>query len=197
LLAERLAAVPRHVTAIDSDPAALQRSAARLASIDNADVRLVDFANYQPGARRFDLITFVASIHHMDTAAALRKARAMLAPGGEIAVVGLSANKTVADWAWSAASVPFARFGSWLHGETRNIGVPVTERAKAFVKSARSPPIWCPTRRFGGASITATCFGSDQPEASRIRRPATSVVRMTTPVSHNFVCYRAAPVIAT
>jgi hypothetical protein len=51
----------------------------------------------------------------------------MLTPTGEIAVVGCSANKTVRDWVWSAMCVPAARFGSWLHSETRNIGVAVAE----------------------------------------------------------------------
>jgi hypothetical protein len=63
----------------------------------------------------------------MDLRASLVKARHLLAPTGEIAVVGCSANKTVRDWIWSAMCVPAARVGSWLHSETRNIGVVVTE----------------------------------------------------------------------
>jgi 2-polyprenyl-3-methyl-5-hydroxy-6-metoxy-1,4-benzoquinol methylase len=132
LLAQRLAAVSRSVTAIDPDPASLERCTTRLASVNNADAELAGFADYQPGHRRFDLITFVASIHHMDTTAALRKARALLVPGGEIAIVGLSVNKTISDWAWSAACVPFARLGSWLHSETRNVGVPVAEPSEGL-----------------------------------------------------------------
>jgi hypothetical protein len=49
----------------------------------------------------------------------------MLTPTGEIAVVGLSANKSLSDWVWSAACVPAARVGSWLHAETRDVGVVV------------------------------------------------------------------------
>jgi 2-polyprenyl-3-methyl-5-hydroxy-6-metoxy-1,4-benzoquinol methylase len=134
LLAERLARVSRGVAAIDSDPASVERSTARLASIDNATAQLADFADYEAGDRRFDLITFVASLHHMDTAAALRKARALLRPGGEIAVIGLSANKSITDWAWSAACVPVVRVTSWLHHETRNIGVPVTEPRESLAE---------------------------------------------------------------
>ena len=61
----------------------------------------------------------------MDLRAALVKARDLLTPTGEIAVIGCSSNKTVRDWVWSAMCVRAARIGSWLHSETRNIGVVV------------------------------------------------------------------------
>jgi SAM-dependent methyltransferase len=47
---------------------------------------------------RFDLITCVASLHHMPLLPALERMRDLLAPGGELRVVGLSANKTISDW---------------------------------------------------------------------------------------------------
>jgi 2-polyprenyl-3-methyl-5-hydroxy-6-metoxy-1,4-benzoquinol methylase len=127
LLAQRLAPVSRSVTCIDPDPAAIRRADDRLASHRHVTVAHGDFQDYQPGAHRFDLITFVASLHHMDLRASLVKARELLAPTGEIAVVGCCANKTVRDWIWSAMCVPIARIGSWLHSETRNVGVVVTD----------------------------------------------------------------------
>jgi 2-polyprenyl-3-methyl-5-hydroxy-6-metoxy-1,4-benzoquinol methylase len=127
LLAQRLAPVSRSVTGIDPDSAAIARAAPRVASHQNVTVTRQDFHDFQPGAQRFDLITFVARLHHMDLHSSLVKAREMLTPTGEIAVVGCSANKTVRDWVWSAMCVPVARFGSWRHAETRNIGVVVTD----------------------------------------------------------------------
>lgn len=127
LLAQRLAPVSRSVTGIDTDPAAIARAADRLAPLRHVTVSQADFQDYQAGARRFDLITFVASLHHMDLRASLVKARDLLTPTGEIAAVGCSANKTVRDWVWSAMCVPAARIGSLLHSETRNIGVVVTD----------------------------------------------------------------------
>jgi 2-polyprenyl-3-methyl-5-hydroxy-6-metoxy-1,4-benzoquinol methylase len=126
LLAQRLSATSRSVTAIEPDPAAVQRATERLTAHRNVSIEHSDFGRYQPGGRRFDLITFVASLHHMDLRSALTKARGMLTPTGEIAVVGLSANKSLSDWAWAAACVPAARIGSRLHRETRDIGVVVT-----------------------------------------------------------------------
>jgi 2-polyprenyl-3-methyl-5-hydroxy-6-metoxy-1,4-benzoquinol methylase len=125
LLAQRLAPVSRSVTGIDPDRAAIGRAADRLASHRHVTVTLGDFQDYQPGAHRFHFITFVASLHHMDLRASLVKARELLTPTGEIAVVGCSANKTVRDWVWSAICVPAARIGSWLHSETRDVGVVV------------------------------------------------------------------------
>jgi 2-polyprenyl-3-methyl-5-hydroxy-6-metoxy-1,4-benzoquinol methylase len=127
LLAQRLAPVSRSVTGIDSDPAAIGRAADRLASVQHVTVSRAEFEGYRAGERRFDLITFVASLHHMDLRDSLVKARDLLTPTGEIAVVGCSANKTVRDWVWSAMCVPAARIGSWLHSETRNIGVVVKD----------------------------------------------------------------------
>jgi len=127
LLAQRLAPVSRSVTGIDPDPAAIGRAADRLASVQHVTVSRAEFEGYRAGERRFDLITFVASLHHMDLRDSLVKARDLLTPTGEIAVVGCSANRTVRDWVWSAMCVPAARVGSWLHSETRNIGVAVKE----------------------------------------------------------------------
>jgi hypothetical protein len=51
----------------------------------------------------------------------------LLAPGGELLVVGLAANKSIVDWTFAGLASPFAYAGSRLHRETRNIGVLVTE----------------------------------------------------------------------
>jgi 2-polyprenyl-3-methyl-5-hydroxy-6-metoxy-1,4-benzoquinol methylase len=127
LLVQRLAAVSHSVIGVDSDPASVWRASERLQSTGNASVELVGFQSFDADWRSFDLITFVASIHHMSLRESLQKARQMLRPGGELAVVGISANKTVADWAWSGLCTPPAHLGSWVHRETRNIGVLVAE----------------------------------------------------------------------
>jgi 2-polyprenyl-3-methyl-5-hydroxy-6-metoxy-1,4-benzoquinol methylase len=127
LLAQRLAPVSRSVTAIDPDADAIDRAGARLVVHDHVTVSLGGFESYRPGNRRFDLITFVASLHHMDLRASLHKARNLLTPMGEIAVVGVSANKSVRDWIWAGMCLPAARIGSWLHSETRDIGVVVKD----------------------------------------------------------------------
>ncbi|MGV0745864.1 class I SAM-dependent methyltransferase [Mycolicibacterium sp. XJ870] len=130
LLTQRLSPVSRSVTAIDPEPAALQRAWYRLADYPNVTVAQTSFEDFDCGARRFDLITLVASLHHMNLRDALTKARGLLTPSGEIAVVGLSANKSLRDWLWSGLCLPSVRLGSWWHRETQDIGVVVADPAE-------------------------------------------------------------------
>jgi len=46
---------------------------------------------------KFQTITCVATLHHMELEAALRHASLFLAPGGKLLVVGLAADKSAAD----------------------------------------------------------------------------------------------------
>jgi 2-polyprenyl-3-methyl-5-hydroxy-6-metoxy-1,4-benzoquinol methylase len=125
LLAQRLARVSRSVVGIDPDPAAVKRALTRVTGMENVSVLESAFGGYDD--ERYDLITFVASLHHLELRPTLIRARDMLRPGGEIAVVGLSANTTVRDWLWSGLCLPAVRIGSRLHRETRDVGVVVAE----------------------------------------------------------------------
>ncbi|CAN3130013.1 class I SAM-dependent methyltransferase [Mycobacterium sp. smrl_JER01] len=127
LLVQRLAPVSRSVVGIDPDPAAVRRARARLATLANVTVVETCFGGYHAGHGRFDLITFVASLHHTDLKTSLARARELLRPGGVLAVVGLSANTTARDWLWSGLALAPVRLGSWLHRETRDVGVAVAE----------------------------------------------------------------------
>ena len=106
-------------------PRIVGRARARLAGEANTLLVHCDFEQFVPDEDGYDLITFVASLHHMDPRAALTRAARLLRPGGELLVVGLTANRSPLDWAFSALTLPVARFGSLVHHETRDIGVPV------------------------------------------------------------------------
>lgn len=124
LLLQRLAPLSGTVTGIDPDPSSAERARARLHTTQNATVLRTDFATYHPSGQQFDLVTFVATLHHMEMRSSIRKASMLLRPGGGLMVVGLSANRTIADWAVSALTLPWARLGSILHRESKDIGVP-------------------------------------------------------------------------
>lgn len=138
LLAARLAAVSRSVVGIDADPAAVLRASQRLRALGNASVELRRFEDLQQAERAFDLITFVGSLHHLPLRDTLWKARHMLCPAGELAVVGLSANTSVADWVWAGLCLPAVRVGSRLHRETRNIGVAVADPRESLAEIRRT-----------------------------------------------------------
>lgn len=125
LLLHRLAPLARSVTGIEPHPPSLARARARLVAAPNARLAAQDFGAFDPKDERFDLVTFVASIHHMDLQTAFAKAAGVLRPGGDLVVVGLAANRTVADWVVSGLALPLVRVSSALHGETADVGVPV------------------------------------------------------------------------
>jgi SAM-dependent methyltransferase len=127
LLLQRLAPRCRTVTGIDLHEQSTTRARRRVAPLANVTVECTRFEDFDPGDACFDVVTFVASIHHMDLSGALRKALGLLAPGGELLIVGLAANKSILDWTYAGLTWPFAYAGSRLHRETRNIGVPVAE----------------------------------------------------------------------
>lgn len=137
LLAQRLAAVSRSVVGIDADPASVRRAAQRLQPLANASAELRSFEELEQAEPAFDLITFVASLHHLPLRDTLQRARRMLRPAGQLAVVGLSANKSVADWMWAGLSTPAARAGSLLHRETRDIGVAVADPREGLAEIRR------------------------------------------------------------
>ncbi|MCG7595981.1 class I SAM-dependent methyltransferase [Mycobacterium sp. PSTR-4-N] len=138
LLVSRLAPVARSVVGVDPDPGAIRRARARLVDVAGVSVVESTFDEFATTGARFDLITFVASLHHLDLRPTLAAAKQMLRPGGDLAVVGLSANTTVADWMWSALCLPAVRLGSWWHRETRDIGVAVADPRENLAEIRRS-----------------------------------------------------------
>ncbi|MFD2080837.1 class I SAM-dependent methyltransferase [Actinopolymorpha cephalotaxi] len=101
LLAERSEAVD----GIDSDPqiiAAARESTAPGARVSfSAGDALTDVP---PGS--FDVITCVATVHHLPFAEAIGLFRRRLAPGGTLVIVGLYEERTLGDHLLGAASVP-------------------------------------------------------------------------------------------
>jgi 2-polyprenyl-3-methyl-5-hydroxy-6-metoxy-1,4-benzoquinol methylase len=138
LLAARLAPVARSVTGIDLDTSSLARARHRLDGIRNTSVRRADFLQFDCPPESFDTVIFIATLHHMDLRTALLRARTLLRPDGEIAVVGLSANTTVTDWLWAGATLPLVRIASALHRETRDVGVATTPPREGLAEIRRT-----------------------------------------------------------
>ncbi len=136
LLIQRLSSISASVTGIDPDNAAVARARSRMSGLPNVTVEEAGFFEYVAKERSYDLVTFVASLHHLNLPAALQRARSLMRPGGEIIVVGLSANKAAADWVVSGLQLPLVRLGSWMHHETRDVGV-VTTAARHSLREIR------------------------------------------------------------
>jgi SAM-dependent methyltransferase len=103
-LARELRRKVPHVVAIDRDVPVIGRARRH----DGGVAYVVgDFLapGFRPGS--FDVIVSVAALHHMDPAAALRRMRELLRPGGILAVVGLARSRVRDLPADAAATVAY------------------------------------------------------------------------------------------
>lgn len=174
LLLQRLAPAARTVTGIDVDKQATTRARRRIAQFANVTVKRISFDDFDPGSSGFDVITFVASIHHMDLPSALQKARFLLVPRGELLIVGLAANKSIADWAIAGLVLPFAYACSRLHRETRNIGVRIAEPQQSLGEITATARRLLPVSRSAVICTTDIYFGGASPAHKIIdARPST------------------------
>ena len=120
---------------IDSEAPVIERANKRLCGIPNVVVQNIGFEEFEAVPESFDLITFVASMHHMNHEFCVEKAEKLLKPGGILLIVGLAKTNSISDWIVDIARVIPARIGSAYHGEMRDgIGVP-TKEAEADIKT--------------------------------------------------------------
>ena len=103
LLASKLAERCGTVVAIDSHHETLVRARATYASQQRITFVEGDVLTAALPEGGFEFIVAVATLHHLDTRAALTRFRELLAPGGVLLIVGLSRPRSLMDWIWSAA----------------------------------------------------------------------------------------------
>jgi SAM-dependent methyltransferase len=115
VLVSKLAGRARHVTGIDvsTEMIALAR---RNVSAENVDFIEGDFLSSPIQAESYDFVTSVAAIHHMPFEVAIDRMANLLRRRGVLAIVGLARNRSLADFAVSALSVPVARISRVRRG---------------------------------------------------------------------------------
>jgi ubiquinone/menaquinone biosynthesis C-methylase UbiE len=125
LLARQLAARAAAVTAIDADAGMIALARERTSA---SHVRFVhaDFLACPIGAASFDFACANTALHHMDFAAALRAMARALRPGGRLAVVGLAAHGSPADYLIDALGMPASLIYRAVRREG-NSGAPVKD----------------------------------------------------------------------
>ncbi len=150
LLARKLAASCREVVAIDVDRDTLIR--ARAANHPKANLTFeetdVITARFPDGA--FDLITAVATLHHLPLTAALARFRDFLKPGGVLVVIGLYRMRGPGDYSWAVAALPASWLLRRLH-TCEDVGAPLQEPKETLREirdaSAEALPGSCFRRR--------------------------------------------------
>ncbi|WP_329253342.1 class I SAM-dependent methyltransferase [Actinoallomurus sp. NBC_01490] len=152
LLARRLARRSDAVVGVD-----VSAEMVRLARERNTDLGNVTFAeadllrpDREPlGDGRFDFVSAVAVIHHVDFAAALAAVERLLAPGGRAVIVGLARNRTPLDWVLSGAGVPAARWYRRRNGgKGHPDGLPMKDPAMSWGEIRRDARRLLPGCRF-------------------------------------------------
>lgn len=96
-----------------------------------------DFLEHPLPEAGFDLVSFVASLHHMDFAAGLARAAALLRPGGRLAVVGLARNRSAADWIISGLKLPVVRVAGLRRDYGEPPDMPVLAAAMGYRETVR------------------------------------------------------------
>lgn len=139
LLLARLAQRAGYVTGIDPDPVAAAAARGRLAGRPQAQVLCGDVLGTPDlDGRQFDLISCVATLHHLPLSAGLARLRALLAPGGRLIVVGLSAPRSATDWAVSGAlALPVRAMSRW-HGESIDPGMRTARPTESLAQIRRA-----------------------------------------------------------
>lgn len=96
------------------------------------------FDDYAP-SMLFDAIVFVASLHHMNMAASLQKAKSHLSTSGKLLVIGLATPSSMADWVLEATRViPSKAVSSLHHMQTSEELQIKTDYAYPHMKDVRS-----------------------------------------------------------
>lgn len=125
-LVERASALFPRVIGIEPDDVAAATAARRFDRTDAVTIEHRPFG-HEPD-RAYDLIVFVASLHHMPLEPALRQARAALRRGGRIVIIGV-ARETRHDQYLSAASLVLNPLVGFLRHPRRAAATPLHMRA--------------------------------------------------------------------
>jgi SAM-dependent methyltransferase len=149
LLASKLAAVIPAVTGIDSDDRQTARSAARYPEVTfvTGDVLTAELGQY-------DLVTCVATLHHLPLASGLESLRDRVSPGGTLIVVGLARENTPGGIALGVITITASKIvrlwrGWYEHGAPMMDAVDTTSGRQTPIQrgtsgTTRMPRIRCP-----------------------------------------------------
>jgi ubiquinone/menaquinone biosynthesis C-methylase UbiE len=113
LLAARLAERCANVTGIDRNQPMIATARAQETRAQHPSrITFIeaDFLAYPLETASFDFVCANTSLHHMDFTAALTAMARLLRPGGQLAVIGLAADKSITDLLAAAPAVPVDLF---------------------------------------------------------------------------------------
>jgi SAM-dependent methyltransferase len=106
LLVRRLAERSGHVTGLDRSAAMVEAARKASGHLANVDFVEADLLAHDLPHEGYDFVCSVATVHHMDFAAALTAMRDLLRPGGTLVVIGLARMGSAGDLLYSLTGLP-------------------------------------------------------------------------------------------
>jgi SAM-dependent methyltransferase len=155
ILAVKLAARARHVTAIDRSREMITKARQRVGKLRNVTLLEDDLLADTLPKNRFDFIVAVAVVHHMAFDRAVGQMVQLLRPGGTLAILGLARNGAPGAWGpspkdylWIPPALLFnwfqrIRLGSW------DPGAPIVEPEMTYAEITKQA-----SARLPGAELT-------------------------------------------
>ena len=116
----KLAERSKLVEAIDVDREILNEASIQHPA-SNISYQYADFLEADLAKDSYDAIVSIASLHHMDLEAALKKMKSLLRPSGKLLILGLYREATITEYAYSAISVPLNSIYSIWHRKPTTI----------------------------------------------------------------------------
>ena len=120
ILARELCSKASHVVGIDLHEPSIREARATGAGEAGLGFVLGDFLTYPFELESFDAVVSIATLHHVDAGAGLARMRALVRPGGTLALIGLARSAGAIDHALDVAAVLAHRVhratkGYWQH----------------------------------------------------------------------------------
>lgn len=134
LLVSKLAPLSKKVIGVDSHFPSIIKAKEHISQFQNATVINVSFEDFKFEEDLIDTVIFVASIHHMDMAEAIEKAKKLLSPHGKIIIVGIAKPIGILDHIIELLRVIPAKIGSIINNEkvSEQIGVPTVPAEMSY-----------------------------------------------------------------
>lgn len=127
-LARLLASRAKSVEGLDADPMIVARARELTAPGVPVTFTVGDaLTEIPPGS--YDVVTCVATIHHLAFSEALTRFRQHLAPGGTLVVVGLARAESPGDHLLGAAAIPMNVAMAWIKNKGRKASRPASMTA--------------------------------------------------------------------
>ena len=142
-LVQKISTLCRQVIGIEPHIPSAEIAQDRVKNAENASIEMMTFEEYPANPCSFDVIIFVASLHHMDLRSCINKAKRLLASGGKILIVGCAKPDGLIDLFIECLRIIPAKLGSLAHGEQK-----WRKHRRSYSATQPVPPADTPNNRY-------------------------------------------------